>query len=427
VEAQSVGLDPQPAEEQDLVGQQIGNYSVLDRLGRGGMGAVYLAENTRIERKVAIKVLARHLALTPRAARRFISEARAATRIDHPNVIDIYDFGELADGVPYYVMELLGGTPLRKVLEERAPLSPGEARPYVEQICAALQAAHERGIIHRDLKPENIQLVDHDPPTLKILDFGIAKILEKAKDAPDTTADMVVGTPLVIAPEQAAGEPDRIGPHTDIYSLGVILYWMLAGRPPFDDRSPGILLSRHLSEAPVPLEERVEAIPAGVAKLVNSCLEKEPTRRPASAVQIARRFTEALSGPPPAVEQQTPPAGRRGPWLALGLVAVGVAALLLIWSRVDRASQAREASPSAVPAAERKALEHDPVPVTSDSSAPALPASDAGVEPAPAAPAAPPRRARPRAAPGAKKPQVQPTPVPKRPIGEGTIDPFAND
>ena len=238
------------------------------------MGAVYLAGHPRIGRQVAIKVLNAALAQHPKAQVRFESEAKLLTRIKHPHIIEIYDFGSLEDGSLYYIMEVLDGRELRDVMEQRPKMTARQIMPYLQQICGALQAAHDEGIVHRDLKPENIFVIDEDPVALKILDFGIAKLLE-SKDGPNMTATgTVVGTPVVIAPEQAAGQPERIGPHTDIYSLGVILYWMLCGEPPFMDQAPGLLMLKHIKEEPEPLREREPTVPADVAWVVHQCLAK---------------------------------------------------------------------------------------------------------------------------------------------------------
>ncbi|MCK5796276.1 MAG: serine/threonine protein kinase, partial [Deltaproteobacteria bacterium] len=286
-----------------LVGQKIGNYVVVSQLGRGGMGEVYLAEHPQIGRKVAIKVLAADLLTTKELALRFLSEAKAVARIEHPNVIEIYDFGTLENGRPYYVMEVLKGRELRDLLDARGKLTAAELLPYLEQICAGLQAAHDCGVVHRDLKPENIFVLDRQPLALKVLDFGIAKILEKEQGSGLTSLGMVMGTPLFIAPEQALGLPERISPRTDIYSLGVVLYAMLAGRPPFMDEAPAVLLAMHIRDAPPPLRELEPSVPSPIAALVERCLHKEPERRPASAAELAQTFATLVAqecpAPPP--------------------------------------------------------------------------------------------------------------------------------
>jgi len=298
------------SQPETLLGKKIGNYVVVRLLGAGGMGEVYLAEHPQIGRKVAIKVLAAHLLTTAQLATRFLDEARAVARIDHPNVIDLYDFGTLEDGRPYYMMEVLKGQELRAVIETRRKLTAQELWPYLEQICAGLQAAHDSGVVHRDLKPENVFILDRQPLTLKLLDFGIAKLLEVEQGSGLTSSGMVMGTPLFIAPEQALGQPERISPRTDLYSLGVILYWMLAGQPPFSHDANAILLAMHIRDAPPPLRELEPSIPPPIAALVEHCLAKEPEGRPASAAELARTFAAALAAegsvPAPRATSVTP-------------------------------------------------------------------------------------------------------------------------
>jgi len=280
----------------ELVGRRVGNYELKALLGRGGMGSVYLAEHPRIGRKVAVKVMSSAFSQLPHASERFEAEAKLITRVSHPNIIEVFDFGSLDDGSLYYVMELLEGRELAEVLRERGRLSAQEALSYVEQICAALQAAHDQGVVHRDLKPENIFVLEAEPPVVKILDFGIAKLLEAEGEGGGglTKTGMVMGTPLFIAPEQAAGEPHRISALTDVYSLGVVLYRMLGGVTPFCDTAPGRLIASHITKEPPPLLEHEPGVPAGVAGLVHRCLSKEPEERPGSAAEVALEFKDAL-------------------------------------------------------------------------------------------------------------------------------------
>ena len=273
------------------------------------MGGVYRAEHPDIGRKVAVKVLDPQLGDHPEVAKRFLTEARAIARIEHPNIIDIFDFGRTLDGQLYYVMELLSGVDLRHVLDERGAMSPLEARPYLDQICDGLQAAHDHGVIHRDLKPENIYLLDSSRLLIKIIDFGIARLDDPDFKGPARTAKgVVMGTPLTIAPEQGAGQSAKIGPRTDLYSLGVIVYWMLAGRPPFVDEPPAVILARHITDPPPPLRDLAANVPGALAELVHRCLAKEPDERPGSAAEIARAYNEALG--PAAAAGEAPSVSR---------------------------------------------------------------------------------------------------------------------
>jgi len=276
-----------------LLGQKVGNYKIKSQLGKGGMASVYLAENPIIGREVAIKVLARHLAEQETVASRFISEARAVTRLKHPAIIEIYDFGALEDETPYYVMEKLSGRELKDVMKARGKMPAGEVLPLLEQICGGLQAAHDGGVVHRDLKPANIFVLDGEPAQVKLLDFGIAKMLEGEDAAMQTATGVVIGTPHFISPEQAAGKRDLIGPATDIYSLGLIIYWMLCGELPFSEDSVGMLLVKHISEAPPPLQERAPEVCSAVAEVVHRCLMKEPDKRPGTPTELLKEFRAA--------------------------------------------------------------------------------------------------------------------------------------
>ena len=283
--------------DEDLVGKTIGNYSVTGLLGRGGMGAVYLARNQRIDLEVAIKVLQDRVAAASSISERFQAEAAAIARLNHPNVIRIFDFGVTEGGQLYYVMEKLQGNELGKVLTAQGRLAPGAVLPILEQICAALHAAHEHGVVHRDLKPENIFITDDPPGQVKVLDFGIAKISALEVDGKEqhlTHTGMIMGTPLYIAPEQAAGRPEKICPQTDLYSLGVILYYLLRGKPPFTAESTAQLLTKHIAEPAPPLASVASWVPAPVAELVDRCLEKSPERRPISAMALAASFKAAV-------------------------------------------------------------------------------------------------------------------------------------
>lgn len=283
-----------PNAQPPRVGDRIGNYTITSLLGEGGMGVVYLGENADIGRRVAIKVL-RNLPSGDHSAR-FMAEAKATIKIKHPNIVDIYDFGRTESGNFYYVMEHLEGVPLMQLIHACSPMSVEDSRPLVQQICAGLQAAHAQGVIHRDLKPANIFVTNDSPPVVKILDFGLAKMMNTDSDSPELTrSGIIMGTPLFVSPEQAASLRDKIGPRSDIYSMAVLIYWMLAGRPPHVAESPGVLISMHIRDEPVPLASRNDTIPPALGSLVDQALAKEPADRPLSAESFWQGYVSALS------------------------------------------------------------------------------------------------------------------------------------
>src|SRR5688572_8854848 len=231
-------------------GTLVGEYEVNGKLGQGGMGVVYSATHPVIGKKAALKVLRKNLCADVEAVERFIQEARAVNQIGHPNIVDIFAFGTLSDERSYLVMELLTGESLQQRLR-RAPLQRDELCHYGDAIARALEAAHNQRIIHRDLKPENVFLheVRGERPMVKLLDFGIAKLTDTDDNrAGLTRTGAMMGTPQYISPEQARGY--AIDYRADIYSLGVMLFEMAAGRPPFAADNAMDMVARHLYEAP---------------------------------------------------------------------------------------------------------------------------------------------------------------------------------
>jgi len=257
-----------------------GRYEVLEKLGEGGMATVYAGRRKGLSRRVAIKVLKRHLAADPHNVRRFLREARAASLIGHENIVDILDFGEPERLPVYFVMEFLEGQDLKALLAAQGALPWDRVRDIALQITAALEAAHGHGIVHRDIKPGNIFVVAvAGSERVKVLDFGIAKIVEEGRGLTKglTQTKGLIGTVTYMAPEQArSGELDQ---RTDVYQLGVVLYQMLVGEVPFAGGNPFSVLERHVNERPQPLRARVPGIPEELECIVLTCLAKRPSER----------------------------------------------------------------------------------------------------------------------------------------------------
>ncbi len=286
-----------------LVGTTVGNYEVIDRLGAGAMGEVYLGQHPAIGRRVAIKVVMGSLSTNQEVTGRFLSEARAVSKINHPNIIQIFDFGTLPDGRLYYIMEYLDGQDLSNLLADRAPLPPAESVVLLRQITAAMEAAHAAGIVHRDLKPDNIFVADTEGgPLVKILDFGIAKLLEPAFGSESRTATgMIMGTPMYMSPEQAAGQVNQISPRTDIYALGIIAYEMLSGRCPFFGKTTAVVLTMHITEPPPPLKTFVDGLAPTLETFIQRALAKAPSDRQQTMTEFFAEFEQASSGGPDAL------------------------------------------------------------------------------------------------------------------------------
>jgi serine/threonine protein kinase len=290
---------PKPSASDDaILGRAIGHYRIQGFVARGGMGTVYRAEHHLIGKAAAVKVLRPELSRQPEVVQRFFNEARAASAIRHPGIIEVYDFGHLPDGRAYIVMELLQGETLSTRLERCGRLPELSAAMIGRGISVALAAAHGLGIVHRDLKPDNIFLVpDPELPTgerCKVLDFGIAKLATSdLSSVRNTRTGTCIGTPLYMSPEQARGLAD-LDHRSDLYSLGCMLYEMVTGEPPFMADGAAEILAMHLYGEFVPLVERVPEISPAFAAVIESLICKRPDDRIQSAAELVDALSQAL-------------------------------------------------------------------------------------------------------------------------------------
>jgi serine/threonine-protein kinase len=283
-----------------VIGERYGNYQALSLLGEGGMGAVYLAEHPGIGRRVAIKVLKAELGHDPQLLTRFLNEARAANAIRHPNIIEVLDSGTTERGASYLVMELLEGESLSGRIKRLSRLDERSAIEIAMQTASGLGAAHAKGIIHRDLKPDNLFVIPEESDAarerVKILDFGIAKLHLLAGDSLKTRTGTLMGTPVYMSPEQCLGTKE-VDHRSDIYSLGIIIYEMLAGRPPFISEGFGELLSMHLHDQPGSLREFAPQVTPEVEFAVMRMLAKKPDERYQSMADVRAALAAAAGLP----------------------------------------------------------------------------------------------------------------------------------
>ncbi len=391
-----------------------GRFSLTRRLGQGGMGAVYLADQRSMGREVAVKVISPgrlDAADTDaiEAASRFVREARLTARVSSPHVVSVIDAGRTDDGLLFLAMERLHGRGLDAVIADEAPLPPARAVGIAVQIALALEAAHAQGIIHRDLKPSNVMVLAEpaDRDFVKVLDFGIARSLAGDHTTLTRRGDLF-GTPAYLSPEMARGQP--CGPAADVYALGLIAYELLAGRRPFEPvPTPLAATLQHLTETPLPLPKTV---PAALARAILHLMAREPEDRPASAARARIALEDALRlgvAPPAPEVVEAPPEGLTAPrpvwpWVAAVGASV-VATTLWVWPAPPAPSAAASTTVVA------PAPVSTPVPATRApaTTAPATVAPPPATTPPPAstAPASVPRR-RPAPATAAPAPPTAP-------------------
>jgi len=373
------GEDGSPKSRDPYIGTTFDHrYKIEELLGEGGMGWVYLARHKVIDKKVAVKVLKSELAKNREILERFLQEAKSASSIGNPHIVDISDFGDLPDGSTYFVMEHLDGRSLAQVVDEKEDLGVDRLCKVAIQLANGLEAAHKAGIVHRDLKPDNVFLVTRgtEKDFVKILDFGIAKVSNATQRTKLTQAGSVFGTPHYMSPEQAAGT--SVDHRADIYSLGVMLYELAAGQLPFEAENYMGILTQHMYKAPVAIRALVHAppCPPGLEAIILKCLSKKPDLRYQSMEALAKDLERFQQGMVPSAVQEMlarsggfnvphdyfkpkpvapsrppPPAKKKWPMIA-GLVGVGgalaaVAAIFAFGSQTN-AKQA-DGAPTAAP------------------------------------------------------------------------------
>ena len=342
--ASTTGVDAAPSAHRIDDPPHIPGYQVQGVLGHGGMGIVYRALDTRLQRTVALKMLLAGAYARPAERERFLREGEAAAGLRHPNIVQVFDVGE-HDGRPYFTMEFLEGGSLAQQLSG-APLPARPAAELLATLASAMQAAHRGGIIHRDLKPSNILLTADGTP--KVADFGLAR--RQAGGAGLTVSGAPLGTPSYMAPEQARGETHSIGPAADVYSLGAILYELVTGRPPFRGETASETEQQVIAQEPVPPSRLNAKVPRDLETVCLKCLEKEPGSRYATAGELAADLARFLNDEPIRARRTGPLGrmvrwGRRNPVPAASLgamVMTGLLALAAILGQWREAVEARQ-------------------------------------------------------------------------------------
>jgi serine/threonine protein kinase len=293
-DADGARLKKSGTEEERLIGRLMkGRYQVRKKLGAGGMGSVYLAEQVSIGRKVALKILHGAFATDEEFVRRFRHEARMAASLNHHNIVTVYDFDQGDDGSLFIAMEYVDGRSLSEIIKHEAPLDIGRAVRLGSQIAEGVGAAHRVGVIHRDIKPDNIMVVGvGEKEEVKLMDFGIARLRDTGAMTRLTRSGVLMGTPAYMAPEQIEGGGE-VSERTDIYALGLVLYEMLSGGAPFKASTPGTVMVKQLREMPVPLRKLRSEVPAAVERVVMQALEKKPQSRQRDMDEVAQGLRRA--------------------------------------------------------------------------------------------------------------------------------------
>ncbi len=303
----SDGSPLRATEGTSLIGSVVAAYHILDKLGEGGMGAVYLGEHVKMGRKSAIKVLTQSLAQDTDAIARFNREAANAARINHSNVCAIYDFGETTDGLIFLAMEFIEGEALTELLQREGPLGPYRAATIIRQVGDALQAAHDLGIVHRDLKPDNIMVTKgrDRSDVVKVVDFGIAKAIGGEEGQKVTRTGLVVGTPEYMSPEQLSG--DVLDGRSDVYSGALVLFRMLTGRLPFEADNAQEVMVKRLTDEPFKLNQALPGanFPPRLQQVLDRGLQRMPGDRYRSAEEFTRDAVEAVGGAQPTPQVDT--------------------------------------------------------------------------------------------------------------------------
>jgi tetratricopeptide (TPR) repeat protein/tRNA A-37 threonylcarbamoyl transferase component Bud32 len=314
----TVGLPGEPVASPSGLPSGLEHYEILAELGRGGMGVVYKARDRVLDRVVALKVILAGEFASDEGRRRLYQEAVTVAHLNHPNVIAIHQLAQNPTGVPYFVMEYCAGGTLAE--KTGKPWPARDAATLVETLARAVAAAHDRGIVHRDLKPGNVLLDEHGAP--KIADFGLAR---REGEARQTASGAIMGTPAYMAPEQASGKTAQIGPAADVWALGVILYELLAGKPPFHAEAAAETLVQIISDDPSPPRQLNARVPRDLETIALRCLQKEPAKRYGSAKDLADDLRRFLDGEPIKARPQRwwrRLSRRKRGWLKTGAVAL---------------------------------------------------------------------------------------------------------